>query len=304
MLCTGQKWFHQVLRQVKQRVDVLQWSDEYVTFEDRPVIKKCDHVVGTEDDRRVNIAAPDLAENIVVHRHETSAIGVGGRESRVCCMLAYVSLSNTPRSTLTRLRERARSDRADLYAVLDAGLVCHLGLVRDGAPVVLPTGYARIDDTVYLHGSTGAGYLRILDGAPVCLTVTHLDGIVYARSVFHHSMNFRSAVVHGTARAVVDAEEKWSALEAIVEHLAPGSWTHARQPDRREMAATVVFAVGLAEASVKVRTGPPSEEADDIAAGGRWAGVLPVRTVFGTPESWPTVPAGEALPEHVLNRAP
>jgi hypothetical protein len=120
VLCTGQKWFHQVLRQVKQRVDVLQWSDEYVTFEDRPVIKKCDHVVGTEDDRRVNITAADLAEHIVGHRHETSAVRVGGREPRVCCMLADVSLSDTPRSTLTRLRERARSDRADLYAVLDA----------------------------------------------------------------------------------------------------------------------------------------------------------------------------------------
>jgi uncharacterized protein len=217
-------------------------------------------------------------------------------------MLADVSLSDTPRSTLTRLRERARSDRADLYAVLDAGLICHLGLVRDGAPVVLPTGYARVDDTVYLHGSTGAGYLRILDAAPVCLTVTHLDGIVYARSVFHHSMNYRSAVVHGTAREVTDAEEKWSSLQAIVEHLAPGSWTHARQPDRRELAATVVFAIGLAEASVKVRTGPPSEEADDIAAGGRWAGVLPVRTAFGMPESCPTVPAGEPVPGHVRNR--
>jgi hypothetical protein len=219
-------------------------------------------------------------------------------------MLAYVSLSSTPRSTLTRLRERARSDRTDLYAVLDAGLVCHLGLVRDGAPVVLPTGYARVDDTVYLHGSTGAGYLQILDGTAVCLTVTQLDGIVYARSVFHHSMNYRSAVVHGTAREVVDADEKWTALEAIVEHLAPGSWTHARQPDRRELAATLVFAIGLAEASVKVRTGPPSEDADDIATGGRWAGVLPVRTVFGTPESCPTVPAGEPVPGHVLNRRP
>ena len=112
-------------------------------------------------------------------------------------MLDTVSLSSTPRSTLTRHRERGRTDRADLYAVLDAGLICHLALVRDGAPVVLPTGYGRIDDTVYLHGSTGAGYLRAIDGAPVCLTVTHLDGIVYARSVFQHSMNYRSAVVHG-----------------------------------------------------------------------------------------------------------
>src|SRR5215217_2509956 len=175
-------------------------------------------------------------------------------------MLESVSLSSTPRSTLTRLRERARTDRADLYAVLDAGLICHLGVVRDGAPVVLPTGYGRIDDTVYVHGSTGAGYLRLLDGGPVCLTVTHVDGVVYARSVFHHSMNYRSAVVHGNARLVTDADERLAGLRAIVEHLAPGSWTHARLPTRKELAATTVLALDLAEASVKVRTGPPSDD--------------------------------------------
>jgi nitroimidazol reductase NimA-like FMN-containing flavoprotein (pyridoxamine 5'-phosphate oxidase superfamily) len=215
-------------------------------------------------------------------------------------MLGSVSLSNTPRSILTRHRERGRTDLADLYAVLDAGLICHFGLIRDGAPVVLPTGYGRIDDTIYLHGSTGAGYLSTIDGAPICLTVTHLDGIVYARSVFHHSMNYRSGVVHGIARYVTDPDEKWAALEAIVEHLAPGSWTYTRQPDRRELAATAVIALSLAEASVKVRSGPPSDDADDIAAGGRWAGVVPVRSSFGTPESGPAIP--EPVPEHVTNR--
>jgi uncharacterized protein len=213
-----------------------------------------------------------------------------------------VSLSPTPRSTVTRLRERARTDRTDLHAVLDAGLVCHLGLVRDGAPVVLPTGYGRIDDTVYVHGSTGAGYLRVADGVPVCLTVTHLDGIVYARSVFHHSMNYRSAVVHGTARAVSDPEERLDALRAIVEHLSPGSWEHARQPGPRELAATAVFAIDLDEASVKVRTGPPSDDDADIEAGGRWAGVLPVRTVFGLPETCHTLPPDAPVPEHIANR--
>ncbi|WP_232666004.1 pyridoxamine 5'-phosphate oxidase family protein [Pseudonocardia sp. TRM90224] len=212
------------------------------------------------------------------------------------------ALSSTARSTVTRLRERASSDRADLYAVLDAGLVCHLGLVRDGAPVVLPTGYGRIDDTVYVHGSTGAGYLRLADGAPVCLTVTHLDGIVYARSVFHHSMNYRSAVVHGTARRVTDADERWDALHAIVEQLSPGSWEHAREPDPKEMAATAVFALDLAEASVKVRTGPPSDDDEDLAAGGRWAGVLPVHTTFGAPLPCPELPEGAATPPHVAER--
>lgn len=213
-----------------------------------------------------------------------------------------VSLSPTLRSTVTRRRERARTSRDDLHTVLDAGLVCHLGLVRDGAPVVLPTGYGRIGDTVYVHGSTGAGYLRIADGAPVCLTVTHLDGIVYARSVFHHSMNYRSAVVHGTARAVTDLTERLDALRAIVEQLSPGSWEHARQPSTRELAATAVLGIDLTEASVKVRTGPPGDTDADIGTGARWAGVLPVRTVFGEPEPCPTLPVGAPAPEHVHGR--
>jgi uncharacterized protein len=214
-----------------------------------------------------------------------------------------VHLSSTSRSTPTRLRERARADRADLYAVLDAGMVCHVGVVRDGAPVVLPTGYGRIDDTVYVHGSTGAGWLRIADGAPICLTVTHLDGVVYARSVFHHSMNYRSAVVHGAARLVTDPDERWAALRAVVEQLSPGSWEHARLPDARELAATSVVALDLAEASVKVRTGPPGDDAADIAAGGRWAGVLPVHTVFGEPQPDPTLDGTAPDPEHVRARS-
>jgi nitroimidazol reductase NimA-like FMN-containing flavoprotein (pyridoxamine 5'-phosphate oxidase superfamily) len=214
-----------------------------------------------------------------------------------------VRLSSTSRSTPTRLRERSRADRADLYAVLDAGMVCHVGVVRDGAPVVLPTGYGRIEDTVYVHGSTGAGWLRIADGAPICLTVTHLDGVVYARSVFHHSMNYRSAVVHGAARLVTAPDERWAALRAVVEQLSPGSWEHARLPDARELAATSVVALDLTEASVKVRTGPPGDDAADIAVGGRWAGVLPVHTVFGEPQPDPTLDGTAPDPEHVRARS-
>ncbi len=213
-------------------------------------------------------------------------------------------LSSTPRTTLTRLRERARTDRADLHAVLDAGLVCHLGFVRDGAPVVLPTGYGRIGDTLYLHASTGAGYVRGIAGAPVCVTVTHLDGIVYARSAFHHSMNYRCAVVHATARLVTDPDERTAAVRAIVEHLAPGSWDHTRRPTKREMAATAVLAVALDEASVKVRAAGPSDDEEDLAALDVWAGVLPVRTVFGPPQPCPTVPAAMPVPAHVAERAP
>ncbi|WP_098956363.1 pyridoxamine 5'-phosphate oxidase family protein [Pseudonocardia sp. N23] len=213
-------------------------------------------------------------------------------------------LSSTPRSSLGRLAERARTDRDDLYAVLDAGIVCHLGIVLDGAPIVLPTGYGRNGDTLYLHGSTGASTLRAAaQGMPVCVTVTHLDGVVYARSVFHFSMNYRSAVVHGTARLLTDEQERMDGLQALVEQLAPGSWDHARLPSRKEMAATSVLALDLAEASVKVRTGPPGDDDEDVANPAYWAGVLPVRTVFGEAEPAPDlIPGTPTTPEHVTTR--
>ncbi|MCW0214725.1 MAG: pyridoxamine 5'-phosphate oxidase family protein [Pseudonocardia sp.] len=216
-------------------------------------------------------------------------------------------LSPTPRSTIGRSRERGRTDRADLYAVLDSGLVCHFGFVADAAPVVIPTGYGRIGSTIYVHGSSGARWLRPrVDGSdvaemPACLTVTHLDGIVYARSVFHFSMNYRSAVVHGSARLVTDETERWDALRAIVEHLAPGSWEYAREPSRREMAATAVLAMDLTEASVKVRTGPPKDDAEDITDE-VWAGVVPITPTFGSPLPDEHVPAGSAVPRHVAAR--
>jgi uncharacterized protein len=212
-------------------------------------------------------------------------------------------LSPTARSTVHRGAGRARTDRAELYAVLDAGLVCHLGIVLGDAPVVLPTAYGRVDDTLYLHGSTGAGTLRAAaEGAPVCVTVTHVDGVVYARSVFHFSMNYRSAVVHGRARLVTDHGERLAGLRAVTEHVAPGSWDHARLPTRKELAATAVLALDLAEASVKVRTGPPVDDDEDVAAAGRWAGVVPVRTVVDAPQPCPLLPAGTPTPPHVLSR--
>lgn len=212
------------------------------------------------------------------------------------------ALSRTPRSTVRRARHRARTDRAALHAVLDAGLVCHLGLVLDGAPVVLPTGYGRDGDTLYLHGSTGARSLRAaVSGAPLCVTVTLLDGIVYARSVFHHSVNYRSAVIHGTAQALTGGA-KTHGLRVITEHLAPGSWEHARRPDRRELAATAVLALDLDEASVKVRTGPPVDDESDLPAARAWAGVLPLRTEWGPPQPCAQLPGGMAVPPHVARR--
>lgn len=223
-------------------------------------------------------------------------------------MDAVSPLSPTDRSTVRRGAKRARSDRRDLYAVLDAGLVGHLAVALDGAPVALPTGYGRHDDTLYLHGSTGAATLRAaLAGAPVCFTVTHLDGVVYARSAFHHSMNYRCAVVHGTARPVTDPDEKLLGLRVLTEQLAPGSWTATRRPDRRELAATSVLALDLAEASVKVRTGPPGDDEADLPAPGDadpvWAGVLPISTVLGEPEPCPLLPPGTAVPARVGRRA-
>ncbi len=216
-------------------------------------------------------------------------------------MTAGPALSPTDRSTVRRGRDRARTDRAELYAVLDAGLVGHLGVVVGGAPVVLPTGYGRHGDTLYLHGSTGAASLRAAEGSPVCFTVTHLDGIVYARSVFHHSVNYRSAVVHGAARRVTDDAERLRGLEALTEQLAPGSWAATRLPDRKELAATAVLALDLAEASVKVRTGPPGDDERDVGSG-VWAGVLPLRTVLGRPEPDPLVAEGDPVPDHVTGR--
>jgi uncharacterized protein len=213
-------------------------------------------------------------------------------------MSADPSLSTTKRTTLHRLSERGRTDRADLYAVLDAGLVCHLGVVVDGYPVVLPTGYGRVGDTLYLHGSSGNHALRTADGNEICVTVTHLDGLVCARSVFNHSMNYRSATIFGTAQLVTDDARRLEALRAVTEQLVPGQWDHARRPTRKELAATAVLELPLAEASVKVRTGPPHDDPEDYDAD-TWAGVLPAQLVFGAPEPDPDLRVGVSVPDHI-----
>lgn len=211
------------------------------------------------------------------------------------------SSSGTSRTRLGRHRERAAPDRAALHAVLDKALICHLGFIADGAPVVLPTGFGVDGDTLYLHGSVAARPLVVGPTQTVCVTVTLLDGIVLARSAFHHSMNYRSAVIFGVPRLVTGEADKLRALRCITEHLAPGQWEATRQPNRRELAATSVLALALDEASVKVRNGPPVDDPEDVAAGG-WAGVLPLTSGWGEPVTAPDVPADVAVPTHVLDR--
>ncbi|MEU7892731.1 pyridoxamine 5'-phosphate oxidase family protein [Nonomuraea sp. NPDC049152] len=210
-------------------------------------------------------------------------------------------LSTTPRTTLGREKHRGSTDRNDLYEVLDSGLICHLGVVLNGHPMVVPTGYGRIGDTLYLHGSTGARSLRAGQGEQICVTVTHVDGIVLARSVFNHSVNYRSAIIYGEARLVTDEEERMAGLRALTEQLAPGQWDYARRPTRKELAATAVLALSLEEASVKLRQGPPNDEEEDYALP-IWAGVLPLVSSWAAPVPDPVLPDGTATPAHIKDR--
>jgi nitroimidazol reductase NimA-like FMN-containing flavoprotein (pyridoxamine 5'-phosphate oxidase superfamily) len=211
-------------------------------------------------------------------------------------------LSSTPRTTLRRHHERGQADRAALYEVLDAGLICHFGVVADGDPVVLPTAYGRAGDTLYLHGSSANGAFWAADGQRVCVTVTHVDGLVAGRSVFRHSVNYRSAVIFGTATIVSGEDERWQALRLITDHLIPGRWAAARQPTAKEMAATAVLSLPLAEASVKVRAGMPADVPEDLDLD-VWAGVLPIAVTFGDPLPDPRLRAEVPLPAHIRDRA-
>ena len=207
--------------------------------------------------------------------------------------------ASTSRTQVRRLPERGRYSREEIDTILDEGLVCHVGFVQDGQPFVIPTGYGRSGDTLYLHGSAASRMLRTLEqGVPVCVTVTLLDALVLARSAFHHSMNYRSVVLLGMARALVDPDEKTEALRVITEHLVPGRWDYVRQPNAQELKATAVLALPIDEASAKVRTGPPKDDAEDhpLAV---WAGLLPLAQTMGEPIPDPALRDGVALPEHV-----
>jgi nitroimidazol reductase NimA-like FMN-containing flavoprotein (pyridoxamine 5'-phosphate oxidase superfamily) len=215
--------------------------------------------------------------------------------------MSLPDLSSTPRTALGRHRERGRTERDDLYAVLDAGLICHLGVIVNGVPRVLPTGYGRLGELLYLHGSSANSSIMAGHGQEVCVTVTHLDGLICARSVFNHSMNYRSAMVFGVARLVTDPAERLLALRTITEHLVPGQWSYARQPSKKELAATSALALPLTEASVKIRTGGPSDEPEDYALD-IWAGVVPMTTGFGEPEPDSALRPGFGIPPHIVKR--
>ncbi|MFI1167381.1 pyridoxamine 5'-phosphate oxidase family protein [Streptomyces sp. NPDC020801] len=208
----------------------------------------------------------------------------------------------TDRTVPARSADRAAYDKELVHAILDEGYVCHLGFVRDGAPVVLPTLYGRVGERLYVHGSTGSRPLRTAGqagpGLPVCLTVTHVDGLVLARSAFHHSINYRSVVVHGTAHQVTDPQEKRAALDALVDHVVPGRAADSRPANAKELAATAVLRLDLAEVSAKLRTGGVNDEPEDLPLP-HWAGVVPVRTEYGTPLADAGLAPGTELPGYL-----
>ncbi|MFF1808824.1 pyridoxamine 5'-phosphate oxidase family protein [Streptomyces sp. NPDC058251] len=214
--------------------------------------------------------------------------------------MTYGPLPDTDLTRHRRLREQGSLDRAALDAILDAGFICHLGVIVEGRPMVVPTVYGRDDRQLYVHGSVAS---RSLAGqTPVCVTVTHIDGLVLARSVFEHGVNYRSAMIHGVPRRITDPEEKAEGLRRLTEHATPGQWDYARRPSRKELAATTLLALSLEEASVKLRTGAPEDGDGPDAALGLWAGTLPLTSAWGAPEPDPLLPPDLAPPAHIARR--
>lgn len=221
--------------------------------------------------------------------------------------MSSFSTASTPpsaRTTVRRRAERGRYDRADVYAVLDQGLVAHVGIAVEGQPYVIPMAFGRDGDRLILHGSVASRLMRGLeDGIPVCVTVTLLDGLVLSRSTFHHSMNYRSVVVLGTASRIRDRDEALAAMDALVEHLVPGRVVHTRPVTDVELRQTSVLAVPLAEASVKVRSGGPNDDPDDLDLP-VWAGEIPLSVQPGAPVPASDLAGGVDLPSHVARWRP
>ena len=207
--------------------------------------------------------------------------------------------TQTERTRVKRLPNRGAYDRETIYAILDEAFICHVGYVMDGQPYVIPTGYARIGDDLYIHGSSASRMLRNLaQGVDVCVTVTLVDGLVLARSAFHHSINYRSVVVLGKATLVEDPAEKDKALEAFTDHVIPGRWPEIRWPSELELKATSVLKLPIEEASAKIRTGDPKDDEEDYDMD-IWAGVLPLKLVPGEPIDDGRLKTKIPVPEHV-----
>jgi nitroimidazol reductase NimA-like FMN-containing flavoprotein (pyridoxamine 5'-phosphate oxidase superfamily) len=206
----------------------------------------------------------------------------------------------TQRTTLKRLPKRGVYDRELVYRILDEGFICHVSFVVDGQSFIIPTGYARIADQLYIHGSQVSRMLRTLaQGIEVCIAVTLVDGIVLARSAFHHSINYRSVVIFGCAAMVEEKQAKLAALFAFSEHVIPGRWNDVREPTEQELKATTVLSLPLLEVSAKVRTGPPIDDEEDYALN-VWAGVLPLRMIAGEPIDDPRLPETIEPPTYTL----
>ncbi len=211
------------------------------------------------------------------------------------------SIEQTERTRLRRLPKRGAFDRETIYPILDEALICHVGFAVEGQPYVIPTGFARIGDDLYIHGSSASRMLRNLaTGIDVCVTVTLLDGLVLARSAFHHSMNYRSVVILGKAKLVEEADEKYKALEAFTEHIIPGRWPEIRWPTELELKATSVLKLPIEEASAKIRTGDPIDDDADYLMP-VWAGVLPLTLTPGEPQPDNRLDLWIGMPDHVTN---
>ncbi|GIF20478.1 nitroimidazol reductase NimA-like FMN-containing flavoprotein (pyridoxamine 5'-phosphate oxidase superfamily) [Actinoplanes tereljensis] len=209
-------------------------------------------------------------------------------------------LSPTPRTRHRRMKDNGRTDPADLPEVLAAGLVAHLGVLVDGHPMVVPTVYGYDHQRIFLHGSVASRSLTT--GAEVCVTVTVLDGLILARSVFEHGINYRSAMIYGIPEKINDPDDLLYGLRLLTEHVAPGQWDYTRRPSNKELAATTLLAIPLAEASVKISDGPPDDGDGPDAALGLWAGRLPVVATWGTPVADPLLPPGIKPPPHISTR--
>lgn len=211
------------------------------------------------------------------------------------------TLLKTENTRVKRLPDRAAYDRETINAILDEAFVCHVGFVVDGQPYVIPTGFGRVDNDLYIHGSSASRMLREMSkGVNVCVTVTLIDGLVIARSAFHHSVNYRSVVVLGRAELVTDADEKNKALETITDHFVPGRWADCRLPNELELKATSVLRLAINEASAKIRTGDPVDDDEDHSLG-FWAGVLPMKLTCDKPQNDAKLVPGIDPPDYVTN---